>query len=52
MGKEDDERFWNLMIYKVYATDKEMAEMAPWLLGSLVVIGACVGLFFPVRSSL
>lgn len=38
MGNNDDEeRFWNLMLLKIYATDKEIEEMAP-AFGVLFVI--------------
>ena len=26
---KDKEKFWNLLIYKIYATNKEMEEMFP-----------------------
>lgn len=35
---EDDERFWNFMIYKVWATDKEMEEMDPMYYGIAIII--------------
>lgn len=39
MSKEDDERFWNLAIYKIYATNDEMAQMAPFMvIASLVIV--------------
>jgi hypothetical protein len=36
--KEDDERFWNFMIYKMYVTNKERDEFMP-VLATLVGIG-------------
>lgn len=46
MSKEDDERFWNLIIYKMWATDAEMAEILP-VLGviGLVIFVVVVGAF-------
>jgi hypothetical protein len=41
----EDERLKNLILYKMYATDKEMEEMAPMLLGILAII-VVVGAFF------
>lgn len=38
MSDEDDQRWRNLMLFKMYATDKEIADMGPWLLGAVVVI--------------
>lgn len=29
MSKDDDERLTNLIIYKMYATDSEIEQMAP-----------------------
>lgn len=43
MSREDDERFWNLVVFKVYATDKELEEMAPALL--VVILIAAVVVF-------
>ncbi len=34
---EDDEKFTNLMLFNVYATDKEIEEMAPFLLVCLSI---------------
>lgn len=45
-NKDDDERFWNLMVFKMYMTDKEMEEAAPFLLGVIVVILVGLGLWF------
>jgi hypothetical protein len=45
MGNKDDERFWNLLVYKMYATDEEIAEMMPFLLGLLVLIGIGFGIY-------
>ena len=49
MSKDDDERFWNFLVYKIWATDKEMEEMAPTLLivfGLAVIIGCAIWYFF------
>lgn len=38
MGNNDDEqRFWNLCVFKIYATDKEIEEMTP-VLGVILAI--------------
>lgn len=29
--KDDDERLWNLVVFKIYATDEEMGDLAPFL---------------------
>jgi len=52
MSKDDDERFWNFLVYEIWATDKkmeEMKEMAPTLLvvfGLAVIIGCAIWYFF------
>lgn len=38
MSREDDERMWNLLICKCYATDKEMEDMAPFILIAVVIL--------------
>lgn len=41
--KEDDERFWNLITHKMYATDAEIAESAPGVfIAILVLIGVII----------
>jgi len=35
---EDDQKFWNLVMFKVYATDEELIDAAPWALLIVVVI--------------
>ncbi len=30
---EESQKLWNLLVFKVYATDKEMDEMFPVLVG-------------------
>lgn len=37
--KEDDERLKNLLIFKVYATNSEISQIAPWVLIISVVAG-------------
>ncbi len=41
MSKMDDERFWNLIIYKMYLTNKERDEIMP-ALGCLLGFGLLV----------
>jgi hypothetical protein len=41
---DDDERLKNLLICKVWATDKEMEEMAPFLLVVIVLILIFIGI--------
>jgi len=41
--KDDDERFYNFITHKMYATDEEIAESAPALfIVVLVIIGVIV----------
>ena len=46
MKKDDEERFWNLAVYKVYMTNKERDEMlsspAFWVILGLVTIGIII----------
>jgi L-asparagine transporter-like permease len=37
----DDERFKNLMLFKIWATDKEMEEMVP-IIAVILIIGLIV----------
>ena len=39
MSKEDDERLKNFLLFKVYGTDSEISDIAPWILGIAVVLG-------------
>ena len=46
MSKDDDERFWNFIIYRFYGTDKELEEALP-ILGVIALIAIIgLGLFF------
>lgn len=36
---KDDQRFWNMIVFKMYATDDEVEEMVPVILGVLGVVG-------------
>lgn len=36
-GDDEDQKFWNFMIFKIYATDKEMDEMMP-VLGVIAIV--------------
>lgn len=38
LGKRDCERAKNMAIYHIYATDKELQEMAPGLLVVLIIL--------------
>lgn len=38
---KDDERLRNLLLFKVYATDEEIAEAAPWVV--LIILLAALG---------
>lgn len=35
---EDDQRFWNLAVFKIYATDKEIENTSPWVYIILLAI--------------
>jgi hypothetical protein len=51
VSREDDERLWNLIVFKVYATDRELEDAAPFILGVLAVIAVvafCFWLFWSV----
>lgn len=45
-NNDDDQRFWNLVVFKVYATDKEMEEIIPLILGIGLVVGIIIFLFW------
>jgi hypothetical protein len=38
MSKDDDERLKNLVLFKMYATDKEVEEMMPVFAGITIVL--------------
>jgi hypothetical protein len=40
-NNDDDERFWNFVMFKFYGTDKEFEEAAPIL--GIVILLAIVG---------
>ena len=44
MGKKDDERFWNLIKFKIYATDEELENAAPllFIVIVIVIVGAII----------
>lgn len=42
-NKEDDERFWNLVVYDVYMTDKEFEEAAPAIFIISLILLAIIG---------
>jgi len=43
---KDDERFKNFLLFKVWATDKEMDEIAPILLGAILAGGIIFAIFY------
>ena len=43
---KDDERFKNLLIYKMYATDNEIEEMMPALLVVVIIVIGLLVLFY------
>jgi hypothetical protein len=45
-NKDDDERFWNFLVYKIYATDAEMSEMAPTLIVIFLLVLAGLGIWY------
>jgi hypothetical protein len=46
MGNNDDEeRFWNFILFKFYGTDKEFEGSAPWILIGVVVVGILALIF-------
>jgi hypothetical protein len=44
-GSKDDERFWNLLMFKVYATDEEILEMSPYVLVGVIIFIIIVGVY-------
>lgn len=42
---EDSQRWWNLMIYKMYATDKEIDEMMP-VFGVIFLLAIIIGIVY------
>jgi len=44
-GSEDNERFWNLVMFKVYATDKEIGEIFPYVVGGVIIFLIVFGIF-------
>lgn len=36
-GNKDDERFWNLMLWNIYATDKECEKIMPYVFAIVIV---------------
>lgn len=46
MSKQDDERFWNFVVYKIWATDKEMEEMAPFYLVLFGILAIGFGIYY------
>ena len=42
----DSERLRNFLLFKMYMTDKEMEEAAPWIIGTVIVIALLFCLFF------
>jgi hypothetical protein len=47
MSKLDDEKWWNFMIYHVYATDEEMEQIMPFVfvLTLVIVLLCAIGIF-------
>ena len=43
MSKLDDEKMFNLLMFKMYVTNAERDKIMPWV--ALVVIVACVSIF-------
>lgn len=44
-NNEEDQKFWNLLMFKVYASDKELESYAPWALLVVAVIVTLVVIF-------
>ena len=42
---KDSERLWNLMVFKMYATDEEIAEMMP-VFGVIILLVIIFGLVY------
>jgi len=37
-GSKDDERWWNLIILNIYATDEEISDMTPYIIGGVIIL--------------
>ena len=37
-GNKADERFWNLVLFRIYATDDEFTGMIPFLMACIAVV--------------
>lgn len=48
-GNDDNERFWNFLIFKFYGTDKELEEASP-VLGIIVIVVFVVILIWSICS--
>lgn len=48
-NSKDGQRWKNFVLFKVWATDKEMEEMAPFFFWFIVILVAVVGIFFLVK---
>jgi hypothetical protein len=46
MKDEDKERFWNLVIYKMYVTNKEMELIFPGLIIFAIILGIALGIVY------
>lgn len=46
-NSDDDERLWNLTVFKIYATDKEISDAATGI-GCVVFIIAVVAIVFAI----
>lgn len=46
-NNDNEERLWNLLVCKIYATDKEIENMAPFIAVALVIMLVMV-VFFTV----
>jgi len=47
MSSDNDERFWNFVIYRAWMTDQELEEFMPvfaGLIGILMLVAGCVAL--------
>jgi hypothetical protein len=52
-GKDDDERFWNFMLFKIPMTDKEMEEgNIPWILAGVGAVGLLALIIWAIIKTL
>ena len=42
---KEDQKIWNLLVFKMYVTNEERDSMLPWSIGIAIIIVICIALF-------